>query len=346
MKTFLWIFIGVIIVSSCKKQESILPESENTETQISAAAPPPGCTGNNWTSINSWPFYIPPSNAAFNYVVFTGNNKMYIPSHSYSSTKRVFVYDGSNWTSVVSAVPWQFSNKYFTAFSVGDKGYAFQDDVFLKLFEYNMTTNVWTDKGFFGGGDHRLDPVSFVIGNKAYVAGGCYFGGLNYTDLWEYNPANNQWTQKASMPAIETGHAGGAGFSINGKGYIVGGYKLIHNDNATYTYNYTNSVLEYDPVADSWTYKAIFPGPQILTGLNGASAFAIGFSGYVGMNGHDFYKYSPVTNTWQEVADFPGQPYLTDWAVSLNSKGYVFSNATGNSGMYRYNPKICTGTTP
>ena len=62
-------------------------------------------------------------------------------------------------------------------------------------------------------------------------------------DLWEYNPTNNVWTQKTSLPS--TGRYASFGFSFNNKGYVLGGEK---SGNVM-----TNEFWEYNPTSDSWT---------------------------------------------------------------------------------------------
>ena len=71
--------------------------------------------------------------------------------------------------------------------------------------------------------------------------------------MYEYNPATDRWTQK-SYPSELGYFGGGAAFSINGKGYLGVGW--VHDIGAD-----VGDFFEYDPVADTWTEKASFPGP-------------------------------------------------------------------------------------
>lgn len=48
--------------------------------------------------------------------------------------------------------------------------------------------------------------------------GSGFFQGNLYNDFWEYDPAFNQWIQKASFPSFPRNLA--ASFSLNNKGYF------------------------------------------------------------------------------------------------------------------------------
>ena len=338
MKKILIALLLIATACSCKKQ-SDLPGTQSKINEVLSDAPP--CTGNTWSLVGGWPFYVYPSNAEFDYVVFNAGNKLFAPCHN---KQRMYIFDGVGWTFISSAVPLNYNRKHFTSFTIGDKGYVFNDDNFPKLFEYNTTTNTWTDKGFFPG-SYRFSTQSFVIGNKAYVVGGYYYGPQNYKDVWEYEAGTNTWTQKADFPPGYGGRAGGAAFTINGKGYIAGGFHYFQGNPGSPSYN--NEVFEYDPLTDSWTAKAGFPGNFDLWSYNAAASFVIGSSAYVSMNGTNFYKYAPSSNLWTNSATLNTRAGdLNECTAVINSKGYVF-NASGTNQMYQYTPKTCNGgTTP
>lgn len=106
-----------------------------------------------------------------------------------------------------------------------------------------------------------------------------------------------KWIQKANFPGVATHE--GVGFTINGKGYIVGG---------TIKYpNWTNEVWEYNPSNDSWIKKSNAP----IDGLREPVAFVIGNKAYIGtgMNGtsliNDFWEYDPAIDKWTVKTKFP-----------------------------------------
>jgi N-acetylneuraminic acid mutarotase len=60
--------------------------------------------------------------------------------------------------------------------------------------------------------------VAFIVGSKAYA-------GLNSSkDLYKYDPARNVLTLKTRFPGAAQNLA--QGFGLNGKGYVVGGYRV------------------------------------------------------------------------------------------------------------------------
>ena len=63
-------------------------------------------------------------------------------------------------------------------------------------------------------------------------------------DFWEYDPATDIWTKKASVGGDKRAHA--IGFAINGKGYVCTGV-----DNGAYD----DDFWEYDPATDIWVEK-------------------------------------------------------------------------------------------
>ena len=60
---------------------------------------------------------------------------------------------------------------------------------------------------------------TFVINGYAYVAGGTV-SGID-AQVWEYDAANDAWTQKTSFEGPY--REGAIGFAIGGKGYISTG---------------------------------------------------------------------------------------------------------------------------
>ena len=171
-------------------------------------------------------------------------------------------------------------------FSIGDKGYIGTGNsldgiysVYKKdFFEYDPTTNKWTQKASFAG-EKRSGAVGFSIGDKGYIGTG-YNNGYKQ-DFWEYNPTSNKWTQKADF--VGEGRSDAVGFSINNKGYIGTG----SGNNSDF--------WEYDPVSNKWTKKADFSGE----GRKSAVGFSIGKKGYIGTGSdgsyyyRDFWEFTP-----------------------------------------------------
>lgn len=113
-----------------------------------------------------------------------------------------------------------------TAFSIGDKGYVgFGYDGTGQrsdLWEYDPLSDHWTQRASLPGAA-RDHAVAFTIGQRAYVVSGTSgegAGTVYLREVWEYDPAGNQWTQRASIPEAA---AASAAFVLGGKGYVATG---------------------------------------------------------------------------------------------------------------------------
>src|ERR1043166_2791645 len=106
------------------------------------------------------------------------------------------------------------------------------------------------------------------------------------------------------------GRYAAAGFSLNGKGYLLTGYietgPVLMQD-----------TWEYNPVADKWTQKADFPGNRRWY----AASFTIGGKGYITTGSgsgtmNDLWEYDPLSDKWTRKSDFPGSN--RNWAISFS----------------------------
>lgn len=229
------------------------------------------------------------------------------------------------------------------AFSIGDYGYIGTGvdtaEVVLKdLWQYDAVNDLWVQKADMPGSVRR-DAISFTIGNKGYVGTGLdndeSFAGNKLKDFWEYDPATNNWTQKADFPG--SGGLGiyfSTGFSIDSKGYICGG-KVGPN-------TYSNQLWEYKPTINQWTQRANFPGGVRYQ----LASFTIGYNAYVGLGANqdifkkDFWKYNPGTNQWSPIADLPASERGGACTFTIGNRGYVCTGSDGGllEDLWAYNP--------
>lgn len=185
------------------------------------------------------------------------------------------------------------------------------------FWEYDPATNTWAQKPDVPGGTDRTGAIAFAIGSKGYIGLGSFdvFTHPSKTDLWEYDPAANTWTQKADLP--DTGRKEAACFVVNNKAYVVGG-------SINYTGYNSAHVWEYDPAGDQWTAKKDYP-----TGVENAQAFTINNTGFVtgGANKDEYFKatyqYDPVANDWIKKADQCGDGRTAGVAFALGGSAYV-----------------------
>ncbi len=186
-------------------------------------------------------------------------------------------------------------------FSIGSKVYVLGRA--HAFWEFDRNINDWTEKASYPGCG-QYSQVGFSIGNKGYVG----TGGTGSTtttfcnDFWEYDPASDNWTQKADFGGLPRFSA--VGFSIGARGYIGTGSAGQGAGSNLY-----KDFWAYNPASDVWTRKANFGG----TARSIAVGFVIGGKGYIGMgwdaslarNRNDLWEYTPdtITNTgFEEIA--------------------------------------------
>src|SRR6476661_1516868 len=193
----------------------------------------------------------------------------------------------------------------------------------------------WAAKSAFPG-PGRSTSACFTIGSTGYVFAGQGTGGA-YNDLWAYNAATDQWTQRASLPGAVRWFA--VGVEAGGKAYAGTGRVLPSG-------GYSSGWYAYDPALDTWTPRAPVPGSP----RSGPFAFTLGGLIYVGGGFStssaltDMWAYNPATDQWTARAAFPGGQHSAFGAFVLGGLGYVvggyrFNSAGSNSDqLWAYDP--------
>ena len=107
---------------------------------------------------------------------------------------------------------------------------------------YDIATNTWTTGAAMPTTPGVEAAAAAVVNGKFYVMGGDDFNnGLNTNFI--YDIATNTWTTGATLPDNRTNTYGTA---ANGLIYVYGGVILP-------AFTTTDTLLRYDPVANSWT---------------------------------------------------------------------------------------------
>lgn len=153
-------------------------------------------------------------------------------------------------------------------FSIGNKGYlgtGYNLNGFKENFwEYDPLLNTWSQKADFAGG-LRSNAVGFTIGGYGYIGTGYVSanGFVDFNDLWAYNPASNNWIQKADFGG--TGRSNAVGFSIEGMGYITTGIvgDPFLNDSRQDCWEYTPSPfgVGIPLIINNHAIFSLFPNP-------------------------------------------------------------------------------------
>jgi N-acetylneuraminic acid mutarotase len=154
---------------------------------------------------------------------------------------------GSQWTDVQ---PIKGQKRHgATAFVYNDKAYvctgSHNNTKVPEMYEYDPSADAWTQKIDLDDNSDwsivRENASSFVLDNKAYVVFGSS-SSSSLTTCWEYDFANNTWTEK---PAFESsGREYSIGFTVGTKAFIATG------QSGTY---YMDDVWEFRPYEESDT---------------------------------------------------------------------------------------------
>lgn len=189
-------------------------------------------------------------------------------------------------------------------------------------YSFAQGQNSWTKKANFGG-LKRERAVSFSIGSYGYVATGEDTVNVTHNDLWRYDPELDVWTQMADLPGSPRRNA--VGFSLEDMGYVGTGIDSSESSLGSPL----NDFWQYDPLANSWTQKADYPGAGGW-GVYYAGAFTADDKGFVTCGKYgpsayafDLWEYKPTTDTWTQRANFPGGVRYAVTALSVENKGYV-----------------------
>ena len=236
------------------------------------------------------------------------------------------------------------------SFAIGDYGYAGmgEDTVEMPqndLWRYDPLLDVWSQMMTLPASVRR-NAIGVSLGDKGYVGMGADSSlsqlGSILADWWEYEPVSNNWTQKADYPGgydinNNTSPEGvyfATSFATADKVYICGG--KMNSD------FYGTDLWEYDPILDSWTRKADFPGGDRYQ----LSSFSVDGLGYVGLGiDHDLFRkdwwqYDPNLDSWTEVSSLPGVARGSASTFVLGQRGYVVFGSDGGykDELWEYNP--------
>lgn len=156
------------------------------------------------------------------------------------------------------------------SFTIGNFGYVGlgtdgQGGLKNDFYKYNPATDSWSAVATMPGRP-RMEAMALVVNGKAYVGGGSRYIGSQYfalADMYEYDPATNSWSSAPGIPGLPRNYA--ATFSINDKGYMIGGndydgnlmYKMVDMlSDCSLTTNITSPDLDINNMA-----VKLYPNP-------------------------------------------------------------------------------------
>lgn len=208
------------------------------------------------------------------------------------------------------------------------------------FYQLDPETGSWTQKTDIPGGYGRSWAIGFSIDGYGYVGGGDTTGGVLVKDFHKYNPETDSWTQVADFGG---GVRDGAfACSLNGKGYVFGGF------DGTYP---MFDAWSYDPTTNKWKQLEHYQGGRAIF----PTGFVIGDKIYVGTGSQTgveseqaFWEYDPATDKWTEKANFPGAARQAAVGFTTDGMGYIGGGETSFTQVftdfYAYNPTSNTWT--
>jgi hypothetical protein len=162
---------------------------------------------------------------------------------------------------------------YMYGFTIDDHIYMGDCTAQYQLWKYDPQTDSWQRRsGFDISGTDVSGMYSFSYGGKGYLGLRYQMGENTRTDLREYNPSQDTWTQKTALPGTNHDYMGC--FVQDGSAYVGFG--------STDDPSKSNTLWKYDIAADSWSRCTDCPrGFQAYAtfGLNGRGYFISGVSG-------------------------------------------------------------------
>ncbi|EAY24687.1 IPT/TIG domain-containing protein [Microscilla marina] len=276
-----------------------------------------------------------------------------------------FIYLGGLWTKKKDFGGGE--RMFSVGFSIGDKGYIClgrgEDRATTTkndLWEYNATSDTWTQKANYSGGK-RSSSIAFVINQIAFVGLGIDENTTSKKDVWQYNPTTNQWSQIDDFIG-DNSLKKKFSFSVGGKGYVcVRGLTdlweidtgvwskknaipttnvsnvFVINDVAYLASAFDKKLWKYNAVADTWTALKEFPANISLGGivLNGKAYFASSSD-----DGYVFWEYTPTTDSWakkQGLASRVSTPSYSE-AFAVGDKIYIREGGTARTSVWEFDP--------
>ncbi|PIB33962.1 galactose oxidase [Reichenbachiella sp. 5M10] len=219
------------------------------------------------------------------------------------------------------------------AFAIGEKGYVATgyngeelEEELGDFWEYNSTTDTWTQLEDFGG-SARYKAVAFALDGVGYVGTG--YDGNYLKDFWQYNPATAEWTQVVSLQGEK--RRGAVSFVADDYAYILTG---------TNNGLYESDFWEFGSSDDSWTQLEDVDededNEEVLR--TDAVAFELDGKGYItvgsfGANQNTTWEYTPGSGVWLEKTAFEGTGRSGAVGFTINGRSFV---ALGQSGSERF----------
>jgi N-acetylneuraminic acid mutarotase len=209
---------------------------------------------NTWTKVaNEFPGGARQGAIAFtiNNVAYIGTGYGFLENDDRNNLKDFYKFENGTWTS--TSYPGEKARNA-TAFVIKNKAYVVSGKKNLEL-EYvwefdpakvSANSDGWTRKKDLDDDNNwedakRSQAISFVISDKAYIATG--INGTLSREVWEYNPAVDDWTEMTSLEREVASRVDAVAFTINNRGFFTTG-------TVSGSGTYYDDTWEFNPLMD------------------------------------------------------------------------------------------------
>jgi hypothetical protein len=180
--------------------------------------------------------------------------------------------------------------------------------------------DLWLRKSDVPGPKDRYGAVAFAIKDMGYIGLG---GGNVGSKFYQYNPSENSYIEVAPFPG---------GQRLEAISFVIGDYAYVGLGGV-------NDLWRFDPIGNTWTEMADFPGYEYGVGV------AVNGKGYIVTQEqtNNFWEYDPIADDWSQLETYPfviPEDGLTPTAgFALNDEIYIYSTdvSTAPNPILRYN---------
>jgi N-acetylneuraminic acid mutarotase len=156
-----------------------------------------------------------------------------------------------------------------------------------------------------------------------------------FSEVEEFDPQENLWTVRGSLPDIRSG---GTVAVVDGVLYYIGGVSSVN------AFPPLTDVWAYSPISGSWTSRAPMPAARELaaSGVIDGEVYVVGGLN-LGQTFSTLYIYNPSTDTWRKGPAMPAARWAHGAAV-VGGVLYVVGGMDPVSGLvaetvFAYRPK-------
>ncbi|MDR1762348.1 MAG: hypothetical protein LBR64_00110 [Dysgonamonadaceae bacterium] len=206
----------------------------------------------------------------------------------------------------------------FASFAINNNFYIVCGDNYTTTFsdtwEYDISLNKWWGTAPNYPGEARRYPATFVIGDSAYVGTGQSSSATAYNDFYIFDGKIKIWNTSPITAPFDVRFQAMA-FSLDNKGYVLGGQFLGRSMDDVWQYSYASGTGQ-------WTQMNDFP-VNIYGGIcvsDGKRAFA-GFGDNADARA-TLWEYNAASDAWTEFASLPEGMASKFFSAALLTRSY------------------------